>query len=216
MDIYIASARPSVIKQAIGLGAVGIATNPAVVAEVGQPWRQALKAANEASDMGPLLVQVVAPDVDGLRREAAEFREIVGERLIVKVPMSPVAIAGMRALKADGFEIMITTLVTFAQCLVAVQAGADQLGYYVGRAERAGIDPYRVIADTRALIDRRGYRTKIGVGSINDVPSLTKSAAAGADNAAPVIGVMVEAIAHPVTERGLADFADKWKSIPQA
>jgi len=213
MDLYIASARPAVIRKAIELGAVGVATNPSVVAEVGLPWREALKEAADAQD-GPMLVQVVANNVQGILEEAAAFRAIVGDRLIVKVPMSPVAVAAMRRLQADGFEVMITTIVTLAQGLVAVQAGTDHLGIYVGRAERAGIDPYGLIRGLRLVIDRRGAKTKIGVGSINDVASLVRSALAGADNAAPTLEVLAEAIKHTVTEQALSRFESDWRRIP--
>lgn len=215
MDVFIASARPDVIRKAIDLGAVGVATNPSVVAEVGKPWRTVLREAVEVFD-GPLLVQAVAGDVDGIRREAVEFREIVGDRLIVKVPMSAIAIPAMRELQREGFEVMITTIVTLAQGLVAAQAGANQLGVYVGRAERAGIDPYSVIRGLRQVIDRRGLSTKIGVGSINDLPSLVGSALAGADNAAPTFKVLADAIRHPVTDEGLKNFAADWNGIPSS
>jgi transaldolase len=215
LDLYIASAKPEVIRKAIHLGAVGVATNPSVVAEVGQPWRKVLKNAAEAFD-GPFLVQAVARDVAGIRRQAGEFHKIVGDRLIVKVPMSPIAISAMRELHREGFVVMITTIVTLAQGLVAAQAGADQLGVYVGRAERAGIDPYALIRGLRQVIDRRGLATKIGVGSINDIPALVGSALAGADHAAPVFDVLRDAIAHDVTERGLVRFEDDWNKIPSS
>ncbi len=212
MDLYVASARPAVIRKAIDLGAVGVATNPSVVAEVGLPWREALKEAAAAQD-GPMLVQVVASSVEGILEEAAAFRAIVGDRLTVKVPMSTVAVAAMRRLQAEGFEVMITTIVTPAQGLVAIQAGADQLGVYVGRAERAGIDAYGLIRGLRQVIDRRGSKTKIGVGSINDVTSLVGAALAGADNAAPTFEVLSEAIKHAVTEQALSRFESDWRRI---
>jgi transaldolase len=161
-----------------------------------------------------MLVQVVADNVDSIVDEAAAFRAIVGERLIVKVPMSPIALTAMRRLQRDGFEVMITTIVTLAQGLVALQAGADQLGVYVGRAQRAGIDPYALIRGLRQIIDRRGTKTKIGVGSISDTASLAGAALAGADNSAPTIDVLSEAIRHPVTEQALARFERDWKSLP--
>ncbi len=213
MDMYVASAQPAVIKKAIGLGAVGVATNPSVVSEVGLPWARALKEAAAAQD-GPMLVQVVAASVEGILEEAAAFRAIVGERLIVKVPMSAIAVAAMRKLQGEGFKVMITTIVTLAQGLVAVQAGADQLGVYVGRAERAGIDPYGLIRGLRLVIDRRGAKTKIGAGSINDVASLVGSALAGADNAAPTLEVLAEAIRHAVSEQALERFESDWRAIP--
>lgn len=212
LDLYIASANPTVIESAIKLGAVGVATNPSVIAAEDRPWREVLRDAALAFD-GPLLVQAVATDVDGILRDANEFRAITGERLIVKVAMSSVAIAAMRALQADGFEVMITTIVTPAQGIVAIQAGADQLGVYVGRAERSGIDPYAMIAGLRALIDRRGLSTKIGVGSINDIHSLVGSAFAGADNAAPVFSVLADAIAHPLTENAHGAFMADWSRV---
>jgi len=215
LDLYIASAKPEVIREAMQLGAVGVATNPSVVAEVGQPWRKVLKDVAEAFD-GPFLVQVIARDVDGIRREAGEFHNIVGNRLIVKVPMSPIAISAMRQLQREEFVVMITTIVTLAQGLVAAQAGADHLGVYVGRAERAGIDPYALIRGLRQVIDRRGLATKIGVGSINDVPALVGSALAGADHAAPIFDVLRDAIAHNVTERSLVRFEDDWNNIPSS
>ena len=214
MDLYIASARPEVITKAIDLGAVGVATNPSVVAEVGLPWREVLQAAADAAD-GPMLVQAVAGSVDGILAEAAAFRQIVGKRLIVKVPMSPIAVAAMRRLQGQEFQVMITTIVTLAQGLVAVQAGADQLGVYVGRAERAGIDPFAVIRGLRQVIDRRGSRTKIGVGSINDLHTLVGSAVAGADNAAPTFDVLSSAIRHPVTDQALSRFEEDWSRIPK-
>jgi transaldolase len=212
MDIYIASARPDIIKKGIALGAVGVATNPSVVAEVGLPWKRALREA-AAAHQGPMLVQVVADNAEGILDEATAFRAIVGERLIVKVPMSPIAVTAMRRLQREGFQVMITTIVTLAQGIVAVQAGADQLGVYVGRAERAGIDPYALIRGLRQLIDRRGSKTRIGVGSINDTASLVGSALAGADNSAPTIDVLAEAVKHPVTEQALARFERDWKGI---
>ncbi len=215
MDIFIASAQPDVITRALDIGAVGVATNPTVVAEVGRPWRLVLQEAVAAST-GVFLVQAVASDPDGICRDADRFREIVGDRLIVKVAMSPVAITAMRRLQRDGYTVMITTILTLAQGLIAAQAGADQLGIYVGRAQRAGIDPYDVIRGLRDVIDRRGLSTKIGVGSINDVPSLVGSALAGADNAAPTFKVLEAAVHHPLTESGLRAFTEDWNGVPSA
>jgi TalC/MipB family fructose-6-phosphate aldolase len=214
LDLYIASAKPEVIRNAISLGAVGVATNPSVIAEVGLPWPVVLAEAAKAFE-GPLLVQVVARSVEGILQEAGAFREIAGDRLIVKVPMSPLAIPAMRKLQEKGFVVMITTIVTLAQGLVALQAGANQLGIYVGRAEQAGIDPYALIRGLRKVIERRSSETKIGVGSINTVASLVGSALAGADNAAPMLKVLNDATRHHVTEESLISFENDWAKIPK-
>jgi transaldolase len=214
MKIMLASVDPAEIVAAKDYGIHGIITNPTVLAQAKRPWREAVREAAALAD-GPFHLQVVSDDRAGMVREAEEFAELLGERLVVKICITQEGLATGQMLRRQGIAVNITGIVTAVQASVAIQGGADFVALYIGRADRAGMDGLQMVRDVADFVVRHGYPTQIVAASIQDPAQMFAAGLAGAHIAAAPFGVLEEAIRHPVTDSSIEGFKRDFARIPE-
>ena len=131
-----------------------------------------------ASVAGPIIVDVIATDRDGMMREARALAGIASN-VVVRVPATAVGIDVVRACAAERIATALAAGATPAEALVAAQAGAAYISALVGRVD--GVDGTEVIRKTAALL--RTYdvtATEVLAGAIRHPSDLIDAALAGA------------------------------------
>lgn len=216
MKILIASIDPAELKAARDFGVQGIITNPSVVSDIKKPWRKSIGEAAQIIKDGSFHLQLTQDD-DRLNgeKQVKDFYEVIGDRLVVKACINQEMLSLIPVIKRMQLKVNITGIVTLAQAYVAVQAGADYVSIYLGRAENAGINSLDIIKKLYKYIQREGFESKIIAASLKGVSHFTQATDAGAHYAACPYSLLPQLIKHNVTDISIESFRKDWESIPE-
>lgn len=209
MRTYIDSAVVEEVREANELGLVdGVTTNPSLVSSTDREYRDIIAELDEFVD-GPISVEVIATDYDGMMEEAREY-DTWGDNIAVKFPMTR---DGMRALSTatdEGIETNITLIFSVNQALIAAKNGATLVSPFIGRLDDNGHDGVELIEDIRTVYDNYDFETDILAASIRHPMHVQEVAKAGADVATLPASVADKMFDHPRTDSGLKSFLDDW------
>jgi transaldolase len=212
LKILIASIDEKDLIGAKDYGVHGIITNPTIVAEVRKPWKEAVSDAAKVIE-GPFHLQITEDKRDGIIAQAEEFASVLGDRLIVKMCISQESLAAMQVLQDRGLKVNLTGIVSIPQSFFAIQAGADFISIYMGRADDVGGDGVGVVRSAANMAKNGGYKTEIVAASIRGVSHYIEATEAGAHWAACPYKVLPKLIQHPVTDKSIVGFAQDWDRV---
>lgn len=209
MDIYIDSAVVEEVKHAHELGLVdGVTTNPSLVSSTDREYRDIIDELDEFVD-GPVSVEVIATDYDGMMEEAREY-DTWGDNIAVKFPMTRDGMRALRTATEEGIETNITLIFSVNQALIAAKNGATMVSPFIGRLDDNGQDGVQLIEDIRTVYDNYDFETNILAASIRHPMHVQEVAKAGADIATIPADVADKMFDHPRTDSGLESFLDDW------
>lgn len=212
MKILIASIDEKDLVGAKDYAVHGIITNPTIVAEVRKPWKEAVAKAAKIID-GPFHLQITERKRDDIVRQAEEFQSVLGDRLIVKMCITQESLAAMQVLKKRGLQVNLTGIVSIPQSFYAIQAGADFISIYMGRADDIGGDGVGVVRKAANMTKNGCYSTEIVAASIRGVSHYIDATEAGAHWAACPFNVLPKLIKHPVTDKSIGGFEQDWERV---
>lgn len=216
MKILIASIDPTQLKNAKDFGVHGIITNPTIVSMVSKPWQVSVSEAAQIITDGAIHLQLTEDhDREAAMAQVEAFREVLGDRLVVKACINQEMLSIIPRVQALGLKVNITGIVTAGQAYIATQAGADYVSVYLGRAEGAGIDSMEVLRKAEALIRREGFDCQIVAASLKGVAHFDQATVAGASFAACPYPLLEQLIQHHATDMSIEGFRKDWETIPK-
>jgi len=191
MRIFLDTANIEHIRHAAGLGVIsGVTTNPTLVAreKAGDLKAAILEICSIVP--GPISVEALSLDADGMKQEA---REIASwhKNVVVKIPISE---AGLEA-------------------LLGAIAGATYVSPFVGRLDDIGHHGMGVVADTVEIYSHYKLPTQVIAASLRHPLHTIEAAKAGAHIATIPYSMLMQMIRHPLTDIGIARFAEDWKKV---
>ena len=134
MRLYLDTADISEIRWALSTGLIdGVTTDPSLLAaELAD--REPFTHVGEIAELvdGPVTVQVISIEADGMYREGRELARIA-DNVIVELPMIEEGLVATRRLVADGVRVNVTLVFNAAQALLAAKAGASFVSPFIGR-----------------------------------------------------------------------------------
>lgn len=142
MKIYIDSAAPDTVAEALGAGvARGVTTNPTLCKRAGIGWEDFRRYFDLWRGAGAECVcfQTWGQTQEELYRRGAAIAAF-GDGVIVKVPATPAGFGAARKLIDAGSDVLMTAVYTTEQAIVAGGIGAWGIAPYLGRMNDAGID----------------------------------------------------------------------------
>ncbi len=211
MKFFIDTANISEIKKAGEWGIIdGVTTNPTLVAKEKKDFRALIHEILTIID-GPVSVEAVSPDAEGMVREAETFATW-SENVVVKIPMTSQGIRATGMLKRKGIKTNVTLVFSANQALLAAKAGATYVSPFIGRLDDAGADGMQVVRDIQAIYHNYPFGTQVIVASIRHPLHVTEAAKAGADVATIPYAILEKLFQHPLTDKGLAIFEKDWKA----
>ena len=211
MKIFIDTANIDEIIAANDLGVIcGVTTNPTLIAREGKVFKEVIKEITSIVD-GPISAEVVAPDSDGMVKEAKELAKI-HENIVIKIPMRLEGLKATKQLSALGIKTNVTLIFSATQALLAARAGATYVSPFVGRLDDISDSGIDLVADIAEIFAIHDIKTEIISASIRGPQDVTDSAKAGAHIATIPYKVILQMSKHPLTDSGIEKFMADWNS----
>ena len=213
MKIFLDTADVAKIRAFTDLGIVdGVTTNPSLVAQTGRKDLPGL--IREIADVvhGPISVEVIATDAEGMIREAREISSW-GLPTVVKIPMTREGLRAVRVLSKEGIATNVTLVFTALQGLLAAKAGATYVSPFAGRLDDIAHDGMEVVRDLVHILRVYGLPTQVIASSIRHPLHILESAKAGAHVATVPPKVLGQVLRHPLTDAGIERFLKDWQAL---
>ena len=209
MQIYLDTANISEIKEYVELGLCdGVTTNPSILAKEGKDIPTAISDIAKIV-LGPINVEPIATDFDGIIKEAEEYSKI-GKNIVIKLPMIKEGLRAVGVLKKKKIRTSLTLVFSPAQALIAAKAGADFVIPFVGRVDDGGVDGADMVGQIAQIYRNYEISTKILAASIRTPNHVIELALAGVDIVSVPKTVIDAMIKHPYTDAGIKKFLEDW------
>jgi transaldolase len=216
LRIVLDTADVSQIKDAVSTGLIdAIATNPSKVAQAGKSYPQVVEEIRKFFE-GLIMVQAVGETTEEICGCARRLHQI-DPLLMIKIAANKMGLAAVKIVVPEGVRTNATLVFNSTQALLAGLAGSTSVSVFVGRARMCGYDGIETIRRVRQLFDAFELKdTDIAACSIKDVEQVIDSIIAGAHTVAVPLSVFEAMCEHPLTSKGLDDFIEAYKTIPQS
>ena len=170
MKIFVDSADLDEIKELASWGIVdGVTTNPTLLKKCGRSFGEVIEEIFTIVD-GPISLEVVSEDADGMVKEA---KEIVGkvskkhqQNVAIKIPMTAEGLKAVKTLSEEGIQTNVTLIFSSNQALLAAKAGATFVSPFIGRLDDIGQEGMQIIQEIVTIFENYGIETEIIVASV--------------------------------------------------
>ncbi len=209
MKLFLDTANQAEVEEAVKMGVIsGVTTNPSLVAKEGGDYLERVTYFCELVG-GPISVEVLSTDADGMLQEARELAKL-HENIVIKLPITAESLGVIKQLKTEGIKTNATLCFSANQAILAARAGATFVSPFVGRLNDIGQDGMVLIEEIKTIYSNFGYDTEIIVASIRSPRQVTEAALIGADIATIPFKVLKQMVSHPQTDLGIAKFEADW------
>ena len=209
MKLFIDTANVNEIKEAAALGVIcGVTTNPSLIAKEGRDFIETIKEITTIVD-GPISAEVVAPDAEGMVKEAEKLAAL-HSNIVIKIPVTAEGLKAVKILSTKGIKTNVTLIFSAAQALLAARAGATYVSPFVGRLDDISSNGISLIADIAEIFAIHDINCEIISASIRSPQSVVDSAKAGAHIATIPYKVITQMLGHPLTDSGIDRFMKDW------
>ena len=214
MRLFLDTANMQEIRDGVRLGVVsGVTTNPSLAASEGIGSRVNYRAAvQEISDIldGPISVEVVSLDAEGMIEEGREIAEWIPNPW-VKIPSTTAGFEAISTLAKDGIKVNQTLCFSLNQALLGAQAGSHVVSPFVGRLDDIGQQGMDLVEEIVSVFDRQKIETQVLAASIRGPLHCSFAAKAGAHIATVPYKVLLQMVQHPLTDVGVSRFLADWQ-----
>ncbi len=214
MKFFLDTANLEDIRSATEMGLIdGVTTNPTLVAKEGKEFLPLVTAICGMVE-GPVSLETVSPEADGMLKEARDLAEISGN-VVVKIPMTPEGLKAVRLCGPEGIKTNVTLVFSPVQALLASKAGATYISPFVGRVDDMGRSGMDLVAEIIQIKENYGFTSEIIVASVRHTSHVLESALMGADIATVPYSVIMQLFSHPLTDAGIEKFLADWEKVPR-
>jgi transaldolase len=215
MKIFLDTGDVEAIKKAYDTGLVdGVTTNPTHIAKTGRKFRDVVKEIC-AIVSGPVSAEAVAEGADKLITAAKDISSIA-PNVVVKIPMTPEGLKAVPVLeKQNRIKTNVTMVFSSTQAYLAMKAGASFVSIVLSRLDAVGNESYILVGDASVIKANYGFASEIIAGSIKTQNQVLNCLRAGIDIATINPQLFWQLYKHPLTDSGLAQFAEDWESVPK-
>lgn len=212
MKLFIDTANIDDIREANLLGLIdGVTTNPTLVSKEGKDFMSIIKEICQIVD-GPISVEAVSSESEGMLREAREFAKI-HPNVVVKLPMTRDGLIATKQLATEGIRVNMTLVFSPTQALLAAKAGAAFVSPFIGRLDDISHWGMDLVEQIITIYENYGFETEIIVASVRNPLHVLEAALLGADIATVPFKTILQLIKHPLTDRGIEQFLKDWKKV---
>jgi transaldolase len=213
MRIFLDTASIEEIRHAAKLGVIsGVTTNPSLVAKERRADLRAVITEISSIVDGPISAEVLATEPEGMIREAEELSSW-SPNVVVKIPVSASGLEAISALSKEGVRTNFTLCFSLNQALLGALVGATYVSPFVGRLDDIGHDGMQLVADIVHMFRYYEFPTEVIAASIRHPLHCVVAAKAGAHIATVPYRVLMQMIQHPLTDIGVARFAQDWQGM---
>ena len=193
----------------------GVTTNPSLIMKAGKPFIPLIEEICSIVK-GPVSAEVASTDYETMLKEGQKLAQ-VANNVVVKVPLTPAGLKVCKQLSDAGTMVNVTLCFSAAQAILAAKAGASFISPFVGRLDDIGQEGMDLIHDIVGIYGNYpNFQTEVLVASVRNPMHIVESAKIGAHVVTCPPSVIKQLYAHPLTEKGLAQFVDDWKKTGQS
>ena len=215
MKFFLDTADIAEIRELASTGLVdGITTNPSLIAKSGRKFVDAVREICSVVP-GPVSAEVTATDHATMLAEGRRLARLA-RNIAVKVPLTPDGLKTCKALRADGIRVNVTLCFSPAQAILAAKAGASFISPFVGRLDDINQDGMIVVRELVSIVEIHEIDAEVLAASIRTPLHVTQAALAGSHVATLPFKVFEQMVAHPLTDRGMAQFRSDWDRARRA
>ena len=180
----------------------GITTNPTLLAKSDlSPEETLTKLA--AITPGELYYQLCATDFDSMVAEARKAYELIGQKIVLKIPATGAGFKATAYLTKD-ITCSITAIYIAAQAIVAKEAGAKYAIAYVNRATRLLGDGLALVQDMAKVLE--DSETEILAASLKSSEEAAAAIRAGADHITIPLFILQGMTTHELSAKTVEEF----------
>lgn len=216
MKFFIDTANLDQIREAQALGVLdGVTTNPSLMAKEGISGHEAImQHYRNICDIvdGDVSAEVISTDFEGMIREAHELVKL-HPQIVVKIPIIKDGIKAIKQLHDEGIRTNCTLVFSVGQALLAAKAGATYVSPFIGRLDDNSTDGVELIGQIVDMYEDYEYETQVLAASIRHTMHIIKCVEMGADVATCPLNAILGLLKHPLTDIGLKQFLDDYKSV---
>lgn len=214
MELFLDTAVVDEVREAARYGVItGVTTNPSLAARAGVGGIEGYKiAVQEISAIidGPVSVEVLSQDAEGMVKEALEFSRWASD-IWIKLPSTPAGFEAMAQVVKEGIRVNQTLCFSVNQALLGGRIGATVVSPFIGRLDDIGHNGMELVLDIKTVFELHGIETRVLAASIRNNLHCVDAAKVGADIATIPYGVFKQMMNHPLTDLGMARFIQDWE-----
>lgn len=192
----------------------GVTTNPSLIAKSGGNFIDLIKTISGIVK-GPVSAEVAATDYPQMLEEG-KYLATLAPNIAVKVPLTPAGLKVCKHLTDNGTMVNVTLCFSAAQAILAAKAGATFVSPFVGRLDDIGQDGMGLIKEICDIYKAQNAKTEVLVASVRHPRHVVEGAKMGAHVATIPPATMRQLFAHPLTDKGLAQFVADWAKTGQS
>lgn len=160
-----------------------------------------------------LHMQVISRDAQGMLKEADRLTSEIDKDIYIKVPASLEGIKAMKLMKGKGYKVTATAVYSLMQAYLSYAAKADCIVPYVNRIINLGNDPYYIIKNLAARIEKEGSESEILCASIKNTQQIEECFNNGCDSITLPYSILKQVFADPSIEKAVDDFTNDWEKL---
>ncbi|OEY86435.1 fructose-6-phosphate aldolase [Wolbachia pipientis] len=212
MEIFLDSADLGEIKECIEF-IDGITTNPSLIAKAGFKNKYKDLIGEICSTVkGPVSVEVVAHTHTDMIKEGLALKKIA-DNIVIKLPLTYEGLIACKELSTKyNIKVNVTLCFSSGQALLAAKAGAYLISPFVGRLDDISHNGLSLIKDICTIYSSYVFNTKVLVASVRSPTHVIEAAKLGAQAITIASKILMQMIAHPLTDSGLATFEKDWNN----
>lgn len=211
MKFFIDTANLDEIKKGIDIGMVdGVTTNPSLIAKEKKPFLELVKDILKLVP-GPVSIEVTAPDVDGMIKEAQKYAKL-GDNAVIKVPTTIDGLKVIKNLTALGIKTNATLIFSPTQALLVAKAGATYASPFIGRLDDISQRGMDLIEQVMQIYTNYDFDTEVIVASVRHPMHVLEAALIGAHIATIPFSTIMQLVKHPLTDVGIEKFNKDWEA----
>ena len=216
MRIFLDTANIDEIRQAAKLGVIsGITTNPTLIAKEKRADMKAIIQEISSIIDGPISAEVLNLEPVAMIQEAREVSSWA-PNVVVKIPISASGLEAISALSKEQIKSNLTLCFSLNQAILGATAGATYVSPFVGRIDDISQDGMQLVSEIVKVFDHYELPTQVIAASIRHPLHAIAAAKAGAHIATVPYKVLLQMIKHPLTDIGIARFAEDWQSVQKS
>ena len=201
--IYLDSVLIDEATEAVAMGWVkGITTNPTLLNKSKLPPEICLQQLS-AICPGELYYQLCATDFEAMITEANQAAEIIGNKLVLKIPATELGFRVTAHLSSE-IACSVTAIYSPVQAAIASEAGAKYAIAYVNRATRLLGDGLALVSAMSQIL--QDSKTEILAASIKSPSEAAATLQAGAHHLTVPMNILRAMTTHELSEQTAAEF----------
>jgi transaldolase len=213
MRLFLDTADLEEIRRALATGMLdGVTTNPCKIAASGLGMAKLVR---EICSLvpGPVSVEAVADEVDEIVAKAVEISSLA-PNVVVKVPMTPAGLRAAQVLEREkNVRVNVTMVFAPDQACLAMKTGASIVSLVLSRLDAAAADGMLLVEDAVKIKRNYHFTTDVLAASLKSRAHVVGCMRAGIDIATLPESLFAQLFRHPLTDEGLAEFAEAWTRV---